>query len=147
MKNLQKRLSTIILLVKSSTAFADPAVKQAVIEELREISRIANLQPLNRRRLLVVLHLARSLETSLRSVVDSNGIVVQPEKRGMGGYLTALATHTPPLVTQSVRHNCIRDVTKLRNRIAHAAGGYPRDDGLVEATAQAAHACLALILR
>ncbi|TAY34675.1 hypothetical protein ELH93_19535 [Rhizobium leguminosarum] len=147
MKNLQKRLSTIILLVNSSTAFADPAVKHAVIEELREISRIANLQPLNRRRLLAVLHLARSLETSLRAVVESNGIVVEEKKRSMGGYLNALAAHTPPLLNHSVKHNCIRDVTKVRNRIAHAAGNYPRDDNLVEATAQAAHACLSLILR
>ncbi|OCI97025.1 hypothetical protein A6U86_15545 [Rhizobium sp. AC27/96] len=147
MKNLQKRLSTIILLVNSTTAFADPAAKAAVIEELREISKIANLQPLNRRRLLAVLHLARSLETSLREVVDSNGIVVEAKKRNMGGYLSALADHAPPLVNYTVKHNCIRDVTKVRNRIAHTAGSYPQNDNLVEATAQAAYACLSLILR
>lgn len=147
MKNVQKRIDTILLLVRTSTAFSTPDVQSAVVDELQEIARSAKVMPLKRRRLLAVLHLARGLETSLRSVVDSNGIVLTHDKRNMGGYLNALVSNNPPLLNNTIKHTCIRDVTKVRNRIAHSAGGYPKDDQVVDAAAQAAYSCLSMLVR
>ncbi|RVJ45853.1 hypothetical protein CN176_03450 [Sinorhizobium medicae] len=147
MKNVEKRIRTLQLLVGSSTAIQDATKKAAVLDELDEIRRGIGIQPLRRRRLLNILHLARSLETSLRAVVDANTITLPKDKRNMGGYLNALAQTSPPMLTHGIKEDCIKRVTNLRNKIAHGAGNYPANDQLLDAAMQSAHSCLAMILR
>jgi hypothetical protein len=147
MKNIEKRVRTLQLIVDSSTAFQDPAAKAAVLDELNEIRRGVSIQPIRRRRLLNILHLARSLETSLRAVVDTNSINLSRRDRNMGGYLIALTGTTPPLLSHGVKDDCIKRVGNLRNKIAHGAGSYPHNDQLLDAAMQSAHTCIAMILR
>jgi hypothetical protein len=147
MKTSGKRIQTLLLIVRSSRAFQDASVKAAVIDELEEIRRGAGVQPLRRRRLLGILHLSRCLETSLRSVVETNSITLARDKRNMGGYLNALANTSPSLLSHSVKEDCIKRVKNLRNKVAHGAGAYPANDQLLDAAIQSAHSCLTMVLR
>jgi hypothetical protein len=128
MKNLEKRAKTLLLLVNSSTSISDPLVKANVADELQECVRITRIDPLRRRRLLYIFHLARGLETALRSVVDQNGIVLANDKKNMGGYLSALSSSNPQIISSSVRSDCYNRLTRLRNKLAHSAGEYPSGD-------------------
>lgn len=144
--SVDKRTQTLLLLVEASTNFVNAMSQANVADELREILRISKMEPQRRRRFLRVLHLARSLETSLLEVIHSRGLSV-PAKPSMGAYLLILANCSPPVIPQSVRSSCQARVATLRNHLAHGAGNYPTGNAQVDSAFQAADACLALILR
>lgn len=143
MTNIPKQAKTLLVIAASSPKLGVRA-RSLISDELREMMNVAGLQPARRRRLLSAIHVARSLETTLKEVINFHAIQVADRHKNMGGYLSALAAQT--IIPQKIQINCSNQVRILRNRIAHGAGEYPTGEQQLNSAAMAAHACMTLIL-
>jgi len=133
-------------LVRGSSMYAAGPDLRQVDVELSELGRCVRLQPLNRQRLLQVIHATRALDTCLASILRSNGIT--PE-HGIGKMLRQLRT-LHPTVRGHLDHTTATafnySIAYKRNRYAHRAGSFPASTQEVDQLVAEVHACMALIL-
>lgn len=143
-KNGNRRAKTILALVRSSPKLG---TKRSDIEdEFSEFLCCSAIQPLRRRRLLKILHAFRGMESAVSEVVNFHGVPLTVGKPpSLGNYLMSLAKAN--LLPNQLQAGCQRNVVKMRNKIAHGAGNYPRDDAHLDVSVRHIEACLAFLLR
>lgn len=146
MKNIKKKVKTLQLLVISSKKIVDPTVRSNIIDDFDELERCISLKPDRRRRLLNTLHAARGLEGAIIQVIAYHSIPVIPKWRSLGGYLWALHTASPPIISSRMRSDCQHYVVHLRNSVAHNTGYYPAGNLEVDRALDRITQCLSLIL-
>jgi hypothetical protein len=133
-------------IVRASSHYGtDPAFNH-VESELGELGKCSRLQPLNRQRLLQVIHASRALDTCLSTILTLNG---KTPKTGIGGMLSQLQSlptsapgHIPPSAAAAFRPK----IAHKRNRYAHTAGAFPSSTTEADAFVAEVHACLSMVL-
>lgn len=133
-------------LVRGSANFgADPAFSYVDVE-LGELGRCSTMQPLNRRRLLQVIHASRSLDTCIGAILRLNG---KTPEHSLGKMLRQLRT-LPPAARGYLDHSTasafVAAIANKRNRYAHRAGAFPNSNMEVDKIVAEIHACMALVL-
>ncbi|HVJ78103.1 MAG TPA: hypothetical protein VM620_09730 [Hyphomicrobium sp.] len=135
----------LALLVGSATYGARREIAQIALE-LSELGRCSRLQPLNRQRLLQVIHASRAIDTCLSTILAANGI---NPKSGIGGKLYQLngiprgrRGHLP---TQQAKNFEVA-IAHKRNRYTHSAGAFPTSAHEVDTFVSDVQACLTMVL-
>lgn len=117
-----------------------------VDRELAELGSCNRLQPLNRQRLLQVIHASRALDTCLRSLLLLNG---KKPDHGIGKMLHQLKL-LPPQSRAYLDHSTatafVSSIAHTRNRYAHRAASFPTSTQEVDKLVAEVQACLASIL-
>jgi len=133
-------------LVRGSASFGvDPDLGQ-VDFELAELGKCVRLQPLNRQRLLQVIHASRALDTCLGSILRGSGIV---PKHGIGKMLRQLMTLSPSVRGHLGNANVaafISTIANKRNRYMHRAGSFPSSTQEVDKLVAEIHSCMSMVL-
>lgn len=133
-------------LVKGAPTYTTDSLMQAVDLELKELGRCVRLQPLNRQRLLQVLHASRAIDTCLRSILVANGITPKSGIGKMLHQLSALSPTTRGNLNHSAAVAFSASIAHPRNKYAHTAGSYPASTQEVDRIVSEVHACLTIIL-
>lgn len=132
-------------IIRSSPLYGTEPQLSHVEAELAELGRCARLQPVNRQRLLQVLHASRAIDTCLSTILRANGIT---PSHGIGGKLRQLKT-LPPTTRGYLNHAAAiafdTAIAYKRNRYAHAAGTFPTSTQEVDTFVSEIHACLTMI--
>lgn len=133
-------------LVRGSAHYGAAAHLNRVEEELDELGRCNRVEPIRRRRLLMVMHASRAIDTTLGVILDANGI--KPE-HGIGKRLDQLKK-LPPATRGYLDHTTVvvyrKSIANVRNTYAHDAGAFPSSSLETESLVSEVHACMALVL-
>jgi hypothetical protein len=139
MTTARKRASTLELVV-GATAFQSYPVEN----ELKEAENTNRVHPLQRRRLLQVLHSTRALNSALLVIAGNNGIVARGNDRSIGRLLYKL--QGIGLLNQKIVPHFISSICNVRNRQMHVADVFPHpaETGTLLGNV---HTCLALLIK
>lgn len=143
----QRRVNTIRLLVHGSAVESQPEMA-AIERELAEIANVGRLQPETRRRLLQVLHVTRTLDTFLSTLLRVHSIPRAADQHSLGAYLTLLVNHTRAGVgrlSERERRRYQDQIVDLRNRYMHEAGAFPSSGNDITVLLNEMYDCIARV--
>lgn len=130
MSTNKKRIKAIQALVAGSVVASAPILCSAIQNELSEVYRVDRVKPLQRRRLLQVLHSTRALDSFLGQFTDHHGC--RGNSGSLGQYLQQLTNHRVRGIrqlNQAKRTHFQRNIVDKRNKYMHEAGAFPTNDG------------------
>lgn len=119
-----------------------------VLTELEEVLLSGKVKGLKKSNILKVIHLLRSLESTLKLYLDENSI---PYTRNstMGQFFHIYNKHNYPNIgniDSSELNRYIRNLSDYRNTFMHNAGEYPRNERTINNLLSEVEICLTRIL-
>lgn len=129
--------------LRAGTQVLPQAVQSRISTEIREALRCSSVQPPDRRRLLLILHTTRVLDTTLKESALLLHCLSQ-NSHSLDAYLNDLQRKNVIKPTQ--RSSFKKQIVNPRNRFMHAAGAFPNGDREVNTILSAMEACFSSVL-
>lgn len=123
-----------------------PAFKQ-VDHELQELSRSKKVSPQHRQHLLQVFHGMRALETAIKEVVRSHGLIPNNSLGKLLHQMNALPSHHAAHLSVKDLNRFLKTVRHERNRIMHEANAFPRSAREADIMMGEVASCFALLVQ
>jgi hypothetical protein len=120
--------------------------------EFNEVFAVRKIRMSKRRRLLEVLHSARALDTTMKTLVLHHGCTsskINGTPSSMGAYLIALCDHSVAAIRNITPAQKIlfqTNIVSKRNLYLHEAGTFPANDVEVNTLLGEIDTCLATIM-
>lgn len=139
----KRRISAMQALVAGTAVAGNPVMLTTINSEFDEVKRVQQTMPLQRRRLLQVLHSTRALDSFLKSFTDSFGI--RGTAHSLNEYLIRLENHNNPRVGRLTNGRAsyykVR-IANVRNTYMHEAGAFPSSEPEIQTLLSNMHTCL-----
>jgi hypothetical protein len=110
--------------------------------ETNDMVRCTNAQPIDRRRLLQVLHSTRVLDSTLAGALRF--LQAPSGGKSLGSYLHGLKDKQ--VISDQERESFQKQIVDPRNTCMHQAGAYPKSDHEVNILLSAMDSCLATVV-
>jgi hypothetical protein len=132
MSKYSKRIKSIQTIVLGSVVANNAITANNIINELNEVDLISRIRRANSKRLLTIVHFARSLDSFLGEFVRQHGCT--QNLHSIGGYLNWLTTHSSTTISKlptTKKTYYQKTIIDVRNLYAHEAGQNPSDAQLI----------------
>jgi len=119
-----------------------------VLNELEDVLNSDKVKPINKANILKIVHLLRSLESTLKLYLDENHIPYNGHS-SMGKFFHIYAKHNYPIIGNIDSSELNRYINKLsdyRNEFMHNAGKYPANENVIKNLLNEIDICLVRIL-
>lgn len=143
---IDKSVQTMIALLHSNTAITGAEFNR-IRAEFNQMKNVVNVSPIQRRRLLKVLHASRALDTTLKSILTFFSL--RSNQYSLGQYIDQFASHNDTRLVKLSHQERIRykrNIADVRNLHLHNADSYPRNDSDIDNLIFEMHSLLSRIL-
>ena len=128
----------------AGSAKLGPMERLAITNELREVTKLKQLAPQDRRNLFQLIHAVRACDSSMASIVQYHGASLTSPS--MGSYLKAFRDISAIPFNETHRQYYQRRLVRRRNALMHEAGNYPSGRQEVVDLIDLMYACLSQAL-
>lgn len=142
-----KRLQTLRALTAAARSRSGLSSFNHVDHELQELGRSIKVSPDRRKHLLQVFHGMRALETALKEVVRSHGLLPDKTLGGVLHQLNGFPVNHPAYLSRKELNRLLNNVKDARNKLMHQANTFPNSAKEADTTLGEIAACFALLVR
>ena len=144
---MKTKINNIKALIRSKINPANPKLN-IILTELEEVLHSYKVNPMKKANILKVVHLLRSLESTLKLFLQENGIPFSGHS-SMGKFFHIYNNHnyrTIGNIDSSELNRYINNLSNYRNQFMHNAGEYPTNERVINNLLSEIEICLIRIL-